>query len=104
MCVLCTKVNVPEVFFAVQGGTYTFGSQSHFEVCPVVDDHVEGVCKALHLVGVANYLNHLFLFWLEDAVPLDDLPDAFLVLGEGRVLCVDLRFVGNLDFLATKQL
>ena len=32
-------------------------------------------------------------------MPLDDLPDTFLVFGEGSVLCVDLRLVRDLDFL-----
>jgi hypothetical protein len=56
---------------------------------------MERVLESLNFVGVTDYLDHLVLARLEDAMTLDDLEDAFLLLGEGGILGVNLRSVLN---------
>jgi hypothetical protein len=56
---------------------------------------MERVLESLNFVGVTDYLYHLVLVRLEDTVALDDLEDAFLLLGKSGILSVDLGSVLN---------
>jgi hypothetical protein len=60
---------------------------------------VKSVLELLDLIGVTNNLDFALITRLEYALPLDDLPDALFLLGEGRVLSWDLRLVLDSEFL-----
>jgi len=60
---------------------------------------VQRVLELLHFIGVADDLNLALLAWLEDTVPLDDLPDALLLLREGSVLGRNLGLVADRESL-----
>jgi len=90
MGVFCTKVDCLERVFTVQGRTYTFCSESDFKIHSIIDDDVKSVLELLDLIGVTNNLNLALITRLEYSLSLDDLPDAFFLLGEGRVLSWDL--------------
>ncbi len=94
-----SEVDVFQILLAVQRGTDTFCCQTDFEVNAVVNDDVEGILEFLDLISVAHYVDDFIFVWLEYAVSLYDLPDAFFVLGKGSVLCIDLGLVTDFDFL-----
>ena len=93
MGVFCLKVDNVERVLAVESGACSFGPESHFKINSVVDDDVESILEFLNFVSIANYIDLTFIVWLKHSVPLDDLPDALLVLCEGGILSRNLRFI-----------
>ena len=85
-----SEVNVFQILLAVQRRANTFSSQANFKVDSVVDDDVESVLEFLDFISIAYYIDNFVFVRLEDAVSLDDLPDAFFVFCKGSVLCIDL--------------
>lgn len=100
MSVFRLKVDKAETVLAVESRACSFGPESYFKINSVVDDNMESILEFLNFVSIANHVNLTLIVWLKHSVPLDDLPDALLVFGEGCVLSWNLRLILDSKFFS----
>lgn len=61
---------------------------------------MESVLELTYIIGQAANCDGFLIAGLDDAVALNDLPNAITVLGKGSVLSVNLTSIGDLKGLA----